>query len=170
MALCNWLSAVNASLMMAGPELPLLYDAGIIYQRESAEHFRDVVNMYRAGFEDCDSLAPARAGELIARGWRAMRKGDAGYDAAMRSRPSNIEAVCFFTTRDDPDDPGPKLYHVEVAYWINGVRYEDDPSARLGMYDGEIDPVVLSRWKRAGVHAGNQLSVGFLPVEVRSWR
>lgn len=168
MGLCNWLRGVNTALMVAQPDLPLLYDSGIVYSRENGEIFRDVVNLYRAGADDCDTLAPARAGELVARGYRALAPGDAGYKAAQRSKPLSIPAWVFFTTRSLPTDPGPKLYHVEVAYEIDGRRYEDDPSARLGMFDGKIDPLVATRWERAGVVPGQPyLSVGFLPVQVR---
>lgn len=164
--LVNWLKEVNTALFVEQPELPLLYDSGVLYSREQGETFRDVVGCYRQGQDDCDTLAPIRAGELMARGWRAMRPGDAGYDVARLLKPKSIAAWCFFTTRSQPTDPGPRLYHVEVAYTLGGERYEDDPSARLGMYDGRIDPVVAARWERAGISPGQPVSVGYLPVKV----
>src|SRR5688500_19684237 len=54
--------------------LPLLYDAGVVYRRELDETWCDFLNMLAQGHEDCDGLAAARAGELLARGWAADRK------------------------------------------------------------------------------------------------
>ena len=154
MSLCNVIAMMNASLMLRYPRLPLLYDSGVIYNREAGESFRDVVHLYQAGVDDCDTLAPARVGELLARGYKALAPGDTGYDLAQRLKPRSIRAWCFFTTRDDMEGPGPKLWHVEVAYELGGRDWHDDPSARLGMYDGHIDPNVEARWRRAGVTPG----------------
>lgn len=168
MPLCNWLRGVNAALMLEAPDLPLLYDSGVIYAREEGERFRDTVRIYRAGQDDCDSLAPARAGELVARGWEALDPGDEGFELAQELRPASIDAWCFFTTRSQPDEPGPRLYHVEVNYRIGNETFHDDPSARLGMYDGRIDPAVAKRWLAKGVKPGQPVArVGRLcPVEV----
>lgn len=147
LSLCNWLVGVNAGLHVEhGRKLPLLYDSAVVYEREERETFRDVVHLYKVGREDCDSLAPARAGELVARGWEALADGDEGFEVARSLRPRTIEAQCFLTTRDR--GPGPRLYHVEVAYWVGGVRFHDDPSARLGM-NGPLDPLIVRRRTRS---------------------
>lgn len=144
--LLNWLAHENAIILRSQPDLPLLYDSGVTYRRETDETWCDYLNMLAQGHEDCDGLASARAGELMAKGWRALRPGDAGYDDASRERPVSIPAEVMLTTRSGPDQPG--LYHCIVRYrrW-----HRDDPSARLGMNGGRIDPLVKQRWTaRAG--------------------
>ena len=150
--LLNWLARENAILLRAQPDLPLLYDSGVYYQREVDETWCDFLNMLVQGHEDCDGLAAARAGELLARGWQALRPGDQGYLEAQRTRPSRIAAEVMLTTRSEPDNPG--LYHCIVRYPIDGMWFRDDPSARLGMYRGRVDPLVQQRWAaRAGTSA-----------------
>ena len=129
--LLNWLAQENALLLRARPELPLLYDSGIVYRRETDETWCDYLNMLAQGHEDCDGLAAARAGELIARGHRALGPTDGGHRAAKRLRPRSIEAQVLLLTRGQPDRPG--LYHCIVRYRVAGRWYRDDPSARLGM-------------------------------------
>jgi hypothetical protein len=147
--LLNWLAQENAILLRAQPDLPLLYDSGVTYRRETDETWCDFLNMLAQGHEDCDGLASARAGELLARGWRALRPGDDGYDDAVRERPASIPAEVMLTTRSRPDNPG--LYHCVVRYQVAGRWRRDDPSARLGMNGGRIDPLVKERWaSRAG--------------------
>lgn len=159
----NTMAVHNADLMLEKPGLPLLYDSGVIYAREDQERFSDYVEMLKSGQEDCDSLAPARAGELIARGWRALRAGDGGYTLATELRPRTIESRCFISTSSPVDDPAP-LFHVEVEYWIDGRRFTDDPSERLGM-NGRYDPAVVARWRRAGVQPGQRITIaGLVPV------
>lgn len=85
--LLNWLAQENALLLRAQPDLPLLYDSGVTYAREADETWCDFLNMLAQGHEDCDGLASARAGELIARGFQALRKGDEGFEAAAKSSP-----------------------------------------------------------------------------------
>ncbi len=147
--LLNWLAQENAILLRAQPDLPLLYDSGVHYRRETDETWCDYLNMLAQGHEDCDGLSAARAGELLAKGWRALRPGDAGYDAAARERPSTLPAEVMLTTRSEPEAPG--LYHCIVRYRVGGRWHRDDPSARLGMNGGRIDPLVQERWAaRAG--------------------
>ena len=88
--LLNWLAQENAILLRAQPDLPLLYDSGVRYVREPDETWCDFLNLLAQGHEDCDGLAAARAGELLARGHRALRKGDEGFELAARSRPASI--------------------------------------------------------------------------------
>ncbi len=141
--LLNWLSQENAIILRARPDLPLLYDSGVVYRREVDETWCDYLNLLAQGHEDCDGLAAARAGELLARGYRALRPGDGGYEQARRQRLATIHAEPMLTTRSTPDHPG--LYHVTVRYRVGERWYRDDPSARLGMR-GEISEDVRRRW------------------------
>ena len=141
--LLNWLARENAILLRARPELPLLYDSGVVYRRETDETWCDVLNMLAQGHEDCDGLAAARAGELLARGVHALRPGDGGFDEARRRRPTSIPAEVMLTTRSDADQPG--LYHCVVRYRVGTTWHRDDPSKRLGM-NGVIHPDVRQRW------------------------
>jgi len=142
--LLNWLAQENAIIVRAQPELPLLYDSGIVYQREVDETWCDYLNMLAQGHEDCDGLAAARAGELIAKGADALRPGEGGYEAARRSGLSAIPAEVMLTTRSRPNAPG--LYHCIVRYRVGRAWHRDDPSARLGMHGGRVDPRVKDRW------------------------
>jgi hypothetical protein len=142
--LLNWLAKENAVILRSQADLPLLYDAGVVYRRERDETWCDFVNLLAQGHEDCDGLAAARAGELLARGWTALRPGDEGFDVARRDRPATIPAEVMLTTRSEPGNPG--LYHCIVRYRLGDRWYRDDPSARLGMHGGRIDPRVSARW------------------------
>ena len=147
--LLNWLAQENAIILRAQPDLPLLYDSGVLYRREVDETWCDFLNMLAQGHEDCDGLAAARAGELLARGWRALRPGDQGFVEGQREKPMSIPAEVMLTTRSRADEPG--LYHCVVRYRIGSTWFRDDPSARLGMNGGRIDPLVKERWAaRAG--------------------
>ena len=141
--LLNWLAQENALLLRARPELPLLYDSGVVYQRETDETWCDYLNMLAQGHEDCDGLASARAGELIAKGWAALRPGDGGHAEAQRRRPASIPAEVMLTTRSTADAPG--LYHCIVRYRVGTRWHRDDPSKRLGM-NGRVQPEVRRRW------------------------
>lgn len=154
LAWLNTLVLHNADLMLAHPGLPLLYDSGVIYRREGDERFADYLEVLKLGAEDCDSLAPARAGELLAHGWRALAPGDGGYELARVTRPDSVQAKVYLSTASADDDPAP-LYHVEVEYWLGGRRFTDDPSERLGM-NGDIDPAVTRRWAAVGARAGGR--------------
>ncbi len=141
--LLNWLAQENAVILRAQPRLPLLYDSGVIYQRETDETWCDFINMLAQGHEDCDGLASARAGELLARGWKALRPGDGGYAEALRRKPVSIPAEVMLKTRSTADSPG--LYHCTVRYRVGTTWHRDDPSKRLGM-NGAIEPEVRRRW------------------------
>jgi hypothetical protein len=143
--LLNFLAQENAVILRQRPELPLLYDSGVVYRREQDEVWCDFINMLAQGHEDCDGLAAARAGELVARGYMALRPGEGGFEAARHARPESIPAEVLLRTRTTPDEPG--LYHCLVRYRIGRSWYRDDPSQRLGMH-GVIDPAVRARWAR----------------------
>lgn len=142
--LLNWLAQENAIIVRAQPELPLLYDSGVVYRRELDETWCDYLNMLAQGHEDCDGLAAARAGELLARGANALRPGEEGHAEARRAGLATIPAEVMLTTRSRPDAPG--LYHCIVRYRVGRNWHRDDPSARLGMNGGRIDPLVRQRW------------------------
>ena len=147
--LLNWLAGENTRIISRRPDLPLLYDSGIVYRREKREKWCDYINALAQGYEDCDGLSAIRAGELRARGWRALRRGEPGYGAAQELRPRHIAAEVMLTTRTKRGRRG--LFHGITRYRIDGRWYRDDPSARLGMVGGRIHPLVLRRWRRAGV-------------------
>lgn len=147
--LLNWLARENALLLRERPELPLLYESGVVYRREKNEVWCDYLNLLTQGHEDCDALSAARAGELLARGWTALAPGDPGYRHARNTRPASIRAEVFLRTRVRPGRVG--LYHCVTRYRLNGRWLMDDPSARLGMYAGRIDPTVRKRWRHVGV-------------------
>ena len=148
--LLNWLALENARIFRVYDAraarkgerpLPGLYQSGVYYEPEEGEIWADYLNLLMEGHEDCDGLAAARAGELIARGWQALRPmnpqnpvvfpGDEGFSLAQRLRPQSIRAQVMLTTRTMNGRPG--LYHCIVRYWIGGREFRDDPSARLGM-------------------------------------
>lgn len=158
----NTLARHNVAVLMGvgGHLLPLLYESGVIYRREAVELFSDYPSLLRAGHEDCDALAAARAAELVVRGWRALNPGCAGYREAQRLRPASIPAVVHVTTRSGEGE-GKKTYHCIVRYQIGGKWYRDDPSLRLGMANGKIDAAVLALWRKSGVRAR-------APMEIRS--
>ena len=130
--LLNWLAQENARILKARPDLPGLYASGVRYQREPDEVWCDYLSMLAVGHEDCDGLAAARAGELIARGGAALTPRDGGHQRGRRLR--SIEAQVLLLTKSSRFQPG--LYHCIVRYRVGRRWYRDDPSARLGMPAG----------------------------------
>lgn len=142
--LLNWLARENALILKANPGLPGLYQSGVKYERERDEVWCDYLNLLTQGKEDCDGLAAARAGELLARGWRALLPGDGGYERAKKLKLKRIYAEVFLRTRAPQGQVG--LYHCLVRYRVGGRWYYDDPSARLGMLDRRLSgPEVAQR-------------------------
>ncbi|MCB9686021.1 MAG: hypothetical protein H6738_24485 [Alphaproteobacteria bacterium] len=129
--LLNWLARENAIILRARPDLPGLYTAGVRYRREQDETWCDYLNLLAQGHEDCDGLAAARAGELLARGSEALTRKDGGYRDARRLGLTSIEAQVLLLTTSDGRSPG--QYHCIVRYRVGSRWYRDDPSARLGM-------------------------------------
>lgn len=130
--LLNWLAQENARILKARPDLPGLYASGVRYQREPDEVWCDYLTLLAMGHEDCDGLSAARAGELIARGGRALGPTDGGYRRGRRMK--SIPAQVLLLTRAGKFEPG--MYHCVVRYRVGGRWYRDDPSARLGMPTG----------------------------------
>ena len=129
--LLNWLAWWNEGVLRSLPGLPLLYKSGARYARESEETWSDVFNLHLQGWEDCDALAAARAGELRARGWRALGRDDPGYAVAREADLRTIPADVVLRTRNGT------LYHCICRYRVGSETYYDDPSARLGMFGGK---------------------------------
>lgn len=130
-SLLNWLARHNQRELLRNPDFPGLYASNVVYQREEVETWCDYAEMLVQGWEDCDGLSAARAGELLARGWRALSPGEEGYREARASRITSIPAEVMMTTNVPAGGHG--LYHCIVRYRVNGRRCYDDPSARLGM-------------------------------------
>lgn len=152
MSALNSLALHNAERIEArGSALPGLYESGVVYRREPVELWSDYETLLGSGHEDCDALAAARAGELLARGYRALHPGEAGYELAQRTRPTRIYAEVMLTARHPKGSRG--MYHCIVRYRIGQQWFRDDPSARLGMFAGRVDRAVLARWKKKGVRA-----------------
>jgi hypothetical protein len=136
-SLLNWLARCNARLLRERPMLPLLYATSVRYGREEEETWSDYIQLLAQGWEDCDALAAARAGELLARGWRALAPSDPGYAAARAARLESIPSEVALTTQIKKGEHG--LYHCVVRYVVNGTTWFDDPSARLGMLPERLD-------------------------------
>jgi len=135
--LLNWLAQENRRILIQQPDLPGLYDSGVVYRREAEETWCDYLLMLAQGWEDCDGLSAARAGEIMARGAAALQPGDQGFAEARRLAPGTpIKAGVYMTTRVPRGATG--LYHCVTRYQIGNTIYRDDPSARLGMHDGRI--------------------------------
>lgn len=159
--LLNALAEHNARQYRARPRWPGLYASGARYHRRerdvlcralaeegvetcpampASEVWCDVLHLYATKLEDCDGLAAARAGELLARGARALSSKDEGWALAKKTGARRIHAEVALTTRLPAGESG-GLYHCVVRYRLL-VRgrwsrwFKDDPSARLGMNGG----------------------------------
>ncbi len=153
-SLLNWLARCNARLLRERPSLPLLYATSVRYEREEEELWSDYIQLLAQGWEDCDALASARAGELIARGWKALSPRDPGYAAAKAANLSTIPAEVALTTAVRQGEHG--LYHCVVRYVVDGTVWFDDPSARLGMLPERLDGQecharIVNRVRLAGI-------------------
>ena len=137
-ALLNFMAQHNAELLRERDDLPGLYESGVVYEREKTELWCDYLALLERGAEDCDGLAAARAGELIARGWSTLTPIDGGYEDAQRLRPSSIPAWVVLRTRGQHGQAN--LYHCITVYSVGGKLYRDDPSARLGMLSERRHP------------------------------
>jgi hypothetical protein len=140
------LSRLNVRLLEealgAGRPLPLLYESGVRYTPElGRELWTDLALVQAIGEEDCDSLAPARAAELVVYGSGALWPHMPGWDRARALGLKSIRAeVVMEAPADHPVDRA-GTYHAVVQYEVDGQIYTDDPSLRLGMH-GELDSAV----------------------------
>ena len=153
-SLLNWLARCNARLIRDQPKLPLLYASRVRYEREEEETWSDYIQLLAQGDEDCDALAAARAGELMARGWTALAPDDPGYAQARALRLTTIPSEVALTTQVRQGSHG--LYHCVVRYVVNGTVWFDDPSARLGMLPERLDGQecherIVTRVRLAGI-------------------
>ena len=153
-SLLNWLARCNARLLRERPSLPLLYATSVRYDREEEELWSDYIQLLAQGWEDCDALAAARAGELIARGWKALSPRDPGYAAAKAANLTTIPAEVALTTSVRQGEHG--LYHCIVRYSVNGAVWFDNPSARLGMLPERLNGQecherIVTRVRLAGI-------------------
>ncbi len=130
-SLLNWLARCDARLIRDQPKLPKLYESKVVYKREEVETWSDYIQLLAQGDEDCDALAAARAGELLARGWQALSPEDPGYVQAKALKMATIPAEVALTTQLREGEHG--LYHCVVRYIVDKTIWFDDPSARLGM-------------------------------------
>jgi len=175
--LLQWLTRENARIFRVydrrarkkgEPSLPSLYESGVWYEPEKGEIWSDYIVLLMERHEDCDALSAARAGELIARGYKALRPkdpddpirfpGDGGYKLAKKMKLKSIPAEPMLTTRTEDGKPG--LYHVIVRYKVGGKVYYDDPSARLGMLGDPDSPEVQNDLSiRPGMLSGESSGV-----------
>lgn len=86
--------------------VPKLYDTDVIYQPETGEEWKDVYNILKDGFGDCEDLSCWRTAEL---------------------RAAGINARPYIKWRKQD---GRWIYHALV--WTPGDKIED-PSLALGM-------------------------------------
>ena len=139
--------AYNVEVLRGDPRIPLLYDAGVVYRLDPPdEPWFSIPRILTRGAGDCEDLACWYAASLRVLGWRALRPGDVGYEVAQDLRPGSIRAAA------DIIDYGPGWYHCVTHFELGGQVLREDPSARLGMRNGQIDPVIRGRWQAAGVH------------------
>lgn len=115
-ALLEVLVGINVAIMRAQmgkpDEIPLLYESGMRYRRESIgqEDWCDVTELIRLGFGDCEDLACWRAAEL------RVRFGDPSARAFVKG-PRKLPG-------------GVMMYHIQVQNGRGGI---EDPSLVLGM-------------------------------------
>jgi hypothetical protein len=85
---------------------PKIYDSHISYREEQGEIWKDIIQIFSDGFDDCEGLASAVAAEYVV------------YE--------NIPAYPFTLQMTK------YLFHIQLVKIINGQKYIEDPSTRLG--------------------------------------
>lgn len=115
--------------------LPLLYASGVRYEREppGTEQWRAADRILADGFGDCEDLAAWRAAEIAVHGISAVGSNDRDRRETTQREVGYagdflVRDVAAVLRRIEENQ-----YHVVVQYFIGGIRYEDDPSLRLGM-------------------------------------
>jgi len=98
------------------PTLPGIYASGVFYKREprGEEFWQTVLALYRQGYGDCEDLA-------------------SGLTAEKRVRHRRPGVRAGFTWRRRAG--GGTMYHIIQSSETG--KHEDDPSARLGMLEGD---------------------------------
>lgn len=131
---------------LVGQRRLLLYDTGVVYRYHAREELIDRDILLSRGWGDCISLSVARAAELSAWGGDALLPGDPGFGwrGAVEARVLG---------QHEQRSAGAQYMHMVVEYRVDGEEFRDDPSARLGMYDGLVDASVLRRWSGGRVRA-----------------
>lgn len=124
--LLDALVAVDVLYLLAHPETPSIYDAGVVYVEEpdGAEDWQDIPTCLRMGFGDCEDLACWLCAELHVR--------------------HGVDARASFTKDYTPD--GRVLYHIIVrlpdgltlpdgrtTFSVGKQTFTMDPSRMLGM-------------------------------------
>ena len=153
-SLLNWLARCNARLLRERPSLPLLYATSVKYGREEEETWSDYIQLLAQGWEDCDALAAARAGELIARGWKALSPRDPGYAAAKATGLTTIPAEVALTTSVRKASTGSTT--ASSATSSTAPPGSTTPRARLGMLPERLDgrqchERIVTRVRLAGI-------------------
>lgn len=105
------LAQIDRVYLEIHPEIPPLYETGVVYRPEKGEIFRDVYHILEDGCGDCDCLSSWRVAEL---------------------RIAGVNAHSYIKWRKEIDR---WVYHALV--WLPGGRIED-PSLALGMGGGKI--------------------------------
>ena len=124
------LTQINEDWLRRIPDLPLLYQSGVRYQREEKgkEEWTDCVETYERGWGDCEDLVCWRVAELRVRyGIREARP-----DFTLRLLPSENggppRRVFHIIVRIGPDreDPSLKLGMGRRDAWMDGAATEED--------------------------------------------
>jgi hypothetical protein len=106
--------SVNRLWLKMNPSTPKLYSAGVVYERETEEHWRDIPTIIANGAGDCEDLGCWRVAEL--------REAGAWCQPFLKWRRYGK----FW------------LYHVQVAHMERrgnkvAIARIEDPSRALGM-------------------------------------
>ena len=65
--LLNWLARENVALLKARPDIPLLYESGVIYRRERDETWSDAINTLASEVDAVTSAPDAHTAEFLGR-------------------------------------------------------------------------------------------------------
>jgi len=157
-ALCR----ANQEYLRAHPETPLLYESGIRYQVEPPGHedWADIPNIIRNGWGDCEDLGGWMVAECRERlhipakpflRWR-RKAGEYAYHALLCLPASWRTGWEIVKVPAGPEYPGtliealnpdgsPQVRRCRVPVFDKrgGGFVFEDPSARLGMYQGRIN-------------------------------
>ena len=103
---------LNELVLNQFPDTPLLYESGVVYEREDdKEDWQDILHIIASGSGDCEDLACWRAAQL---------------------RRMGVRAGPYITWRKTPRG---MIYHALVRLPSGKI---EDPSLALGMRGGEM--------------------------------